>query len=227
MSLNRPGFVEARTHQSLHQTRGDSLRGLPVLGPAAGAAVRRGRRGGLRAPLQTPASQPARGRRGAGGADRPAPQGIDQAGTGRRLGHHPQPPGPPHPEVTAPLTAGPADAGPPDFTVIPATSTNWRILTRPGFITPQPQKRPRSSWRTFAAEQPNERWQADGTRGYQPPRRPLRARAGAGPRDEITSSHATVAAWTTVASSSPARRAPRSVPRTFTTSKRPTRPSPR
>jgi transposase InsO family protein len=30
-----------------------------------------------------------------------------------------------------------------------------------GFVTPQPQKRPRSSWRTFCAEQPNERWQAD------------------------------------------------------------------
>ena len=46
---------------------------------------------------------------------------------------------------------------------VPATSTIWRILTRRGFVTPQPQKRPRSSWRTFAAEQPNERWQADTT----------------------------------------------------------------
>jgi transposase InsO family protein len=45
----------------------------------------------------------------------------------------------------------------------PAVSTIWRILTRRGFITPQPQKRPRSSWRSFCAEQPNERWQADVT----------------------------------------------------------------
>jgi transposase InsO family protein len=45
--------------------------------------------------------------------------------------------------------------------VVPAVSTIWRILTRRGFIGPQPQKRPRSSWRTFCAEQPNERWQAD------------------------------------------------------------------
>ena len=44
---------------------------------------------------------------------------------------------------------------------VPATSTIWRILKRRGFVTPQPQKRPRSSWRTFCADQPNERWQAD------------------------------------------------------------------
>jgi transposase InsO family protein len=44
---------------------------------------------------------------------------------------------------------------------VPATSTIWRILSRRGFVAPQPQKRPRSSWKTFCAEQPNERWQAD------------------------------------------------------------------
>jgi transposase len=44
---------------------------------------------------------------------------------------------------------------------VPAVSTNWRILSRRGFVNPQPQKRPRSSWRTFCADQPNERWQAD------------------------------------------------------------------
>ena len=32
-----------------------------------------------------------------------------------------------------------------------AVSTLWRILTRRGFITPQPQKRPRSSWHRFEA----------------------------------------------------------------------------
>jgi transposase InsO family protein len=46
---------------------------------------------------------------------------------------------------------------------VPAVSTIWRILARRGFVTPQPQKRPRSSWRTFCADQPNERWQADVT----------------------------------------------------------------
>jgi transposase InsO family protein len=45
----------------------------------------------------------------------------------------------------------------------PAPSTIWRILTRRGFITPQPQKRPRSSFVRFEADQPNERWQADVT----------------------------------------------------------------
>jgi hypothetical protein len=39
-------------------------------------------------------------------------------------------------------------------------STIWRVLRRPGFVTPQPDKRPRSSIIRFAAELPNERWQA-------------------------------------------------------------------
>jgi transposase InsO family protein len=43
----------------------------------------------------------------------------------------------------------------------PAPSTIWRILHRRGFITPQPQKRPKSSYLRFQADQPNERWQAD------------------------------------------------------------------
>lgn len=43
----------------------------------------------------------------------------------------------------------------------PAVSTIWRILSRRGFVTPQPQKRPRSSFVRFEAAQPNERWQAD------------------------------------------------------------------
>jgi transposase InsO family protein len=43
----------------------------------------------------------------------------------------------------------------------PAPSTIWRILSRRGFVTPQPNKRPRSSYVRFEAPQPNERWQAD------------------------------------------------------------------
>jgi transposase InsO family protein len=43
----------------------------------------------------------------------------------------------------------------------PAVSTIWRILAARGFVTPQPHKRPKSSYVRFAAEQPNERWQAD------------------------------------------------------------------
>jgi transposase InsO family protein len=45
----------------------------------------------------------------------------------------------------------------------PAVSTIWRILTRRGFVSPQPQKRPKSSFIRFEAEMPNERWQADVT----------------------------------------------------------------
>lgn len=48
-------------------------------------------------------------------------------------------------------------------TRLPAVSTIWRILVRRGFVTPQPQKRPRSSWQRFTADQPNELWQADTT----------------------------------------------------------------
>jgi len=43
----------------------------------------------------------------------------------------------------------------------PSVATIWRILQRRGFVTPQPQKRPRSSFVRFQADQPNERWQAD------------------------------------------------------------------
>lgn len=43
----------------------------------------------------------------------------------------------------------------------PGVATIWRILSRRGFVSPQPQKRPRSSYIRFEAEQPNERWQAD------------------------------------------------------------------
>lgn len=42
-------------------------------------------------------------------------------------------------------------------------STIWRILARAGTITPQPQKRPRSSWQRFQAARPNETWQSDFT----------------------------------------------------------------
>ncbi len=43
----------------------------------------------------------------------------------------------------------------------PAVSTIWRILSARGFVTPQPHKRPKSSYLRFQAEQPNERWQLD------------------------------------------------------------------
>ena len=44
---------------------------------------------------------------------------------------------------------------------VPSVATIWRILRRRGFVVPQPQKRPRSSFVRFEADQPNERWQAD------------------------------------------------------------------
>jgi transposase len=46
---------------------------------------------------------------------------------------------------------------------VPSTSTIRRILHHHGLITPQPHKRPRSSYHRFAAEQPNQCWQSDFT----------------------------------------------------------------
>jgi transposase InsO family protein len=46
---------------------------------------------------------------------------------------------------------------------VPSVPTIWRVLKARGFVTPQPHKRPRSSWTRFVAEFPNECWQADVT----------------------------------------------------------------
>jgi transposase InsO family protein len=47
--------------------------------------------------------------------------------------------------------------------VVPALSTVHRVLVRRGLVTPQPQKRPRSSWIRFESDLPNETWQSDMT----------------------------------------------------------------
>ena len=47
--------------------------------------------------------------------------------------------------------------------VIVAPATVSRYLMRAGLVTPEPKKRPRSSYIRFAAEQPNECWQSDFT----------------------------------------------------------------
>lgn len=45
----------------------------------------------------------------------------------------------------------------------PGRSTIHRVLVRRGFVIPQPQKRPRTSWIRFESALPNETWQADMT----------------------------------------------------------------
>jgi len=47
--------------------------------------------------------------------------------------------------------------------VAPSISTIQRILTRRGFVTPAPKKRPKSSYIRFEADLPNECWQSDMT----------------------------------------------------------------
>ena len=69
------------------------------------------------------------------------------------------------------LTADGLDAGPVTLQwhleqqglPVPSTSTIRRILHHHGLITPQPRKRPKSSYRRFEASQPNECWQSDVT----------------------------------------------------------------
>ena len=69
------------------------------------------------------------------------------------------------------LTAAGHDAGPDTIawhlrqhhgTTI-APSSIAKVLTRAGLVTPEPRKRPKSSWTRFQADQPNECWQSDFT----------------------------------------------------------------
>jgi transposase InsO family protein len=72
-------------------------------------------------------------------------------------------------ELRARLTADGLDAGP--VTIAwhleqeglkpPAPATISRILHHAGLVTPQPRKRPRSSYTRFEMAQPNEMWQSD------------------------------------------------------------------
>jgi transposase len=52
------------------------------------------------------------------------------------------------------------------WTNTPSVSTIWRVLKARGFVTPQPHKRPRSSYVRFVADLPNEMWQTDVTHVY-------------------------------------------------------------
>jgi transposase InsO family protein len=69
------------------------------------------------------------------------------------------------------LTASGHDAGPHTIAAHlhrrhgtnPAPATIWKILSRNGLITPEPKKRPRSSYLRFEADLPNETWQSDFT----------------------------------------------------------------
>jgi transposase InsO family protein len=46
---------------------------------------------------------------------------------------------------------------------VPSTSTIRRILVAAGLVAPEPRKRPKSSYRRFEADQPNQCWQSDFT----------------------------------------------------------------
>jgi transposase InsO family protein len=69
------------------------------------------------------------------------------------------------------LTAAGWDAGPVTIAwhldqaglAVPSASTIRRVLHAASLVTPEPRKRPRSSYRRFEAAQPNECWQSDFT----------------------------------------------------------------
>lgn len=71
--------------------------------------------------------------------------------------------------LRAELTGNGLDAGPVTISWhleregLPAPSTIRRILHTAGLITPEPRKRPRSSYLRFQTAQPNETWQSDFT----------------------------------------------------------------
>lgn len=46
-------------------------------------------------------------------------------------------------------------------TPLPSVAGVHRVLVRRGLVEPQPRKRPKSSWKRFEADAPNERWQID------------------------------------------------------------------
>jgi transposase len=72
-------------------------------------------------------------------------------------------------ELRVQLTSDGLDAGPVTIAWhlqreglrVLSTSTIRRILHQAGLVTPQPRKRPKSSYIRFEADQPNEMWQSD------------------------------------------------------------------
>src|SRR5687767_3571003 len=44
-----------------------------------------------------------------------------------------------------------------------SAATVHRVLVRRGMVTPQPEKRPKSSWKRFEWPRPNDAWQIDAT----------------------------------------------------------------
>ena len=151
MSLGPTGHHRGRCRGPLQERGRPRLRGVPALGPAAGPALPRSRarppssRGpGGRTPARTRSPDAVED------ADRRIRKELDQAGHEAGAATIALPPGPTAPVAprspTARTRLGLDDLADPD---------------RRGFVTPQPHKRPRSSWHRFEADQPNERWQAD------------------------------------------------------------------
>ncbi len=103
--------------------------------------------GGARATEPASASEPDPGPRRRRGRDRHAPQAPRRGGLRCGAGHHSQP-------HLARRHRGRSPC---------SVSTIWRILSRRGFVVPEPHKRPKCSLVRFEASLPNECWQMDVT----------------------------------------------------------------
>ncbi len=122
----------------------DHLRRLQGLGLQADRPLQRRRRNRVRTPIST---------------TRTSPGALDP--TLVKLIH----------ELRTKLDAAGLDAGPDTIAwhlqhhhgVVVARSTITRYLTKAGLVTPEPRKRPKSSYVRFQASMPNETWQSDFT----------------------------------------------------------------
>ena len=118
----------------------------PLLGTATGQTLRNRRRRGVRTALAPPPPQSPGGRHRVEDTIVRLRKTLDKQGFDAGAA-----------TIAEHLTRDRA------VTKVPAISTIWRILKRRGFVTPQPQKRPRSAWKRFQADLPNQCWQADVT----------------------------------------------------------------
>ena len=150
--VESPGHRAEGRHQGAdrHRRRGPVRVQPPAPAPAPGALPRR-RPGSRRPALATATVKLGRHPRGRTRPDRRTPPAAHQGRPRRRSGHHR-------------LAPRARRARP------PSTSTIRRILHAAALITPEPRKRPRSSYLRFEAAQPNECWQSDFTH-WQPRRR--------------------------------------------------------
>jgi hypothetical protein len=144
MSKHRVAVLKLVSQQLVRHCRRSRVRDEPGAPPPAPAAVPRRRARRPRAALAQTVHQPRR---------------TPDAGRTRIV------------QLRTELAGRGLDAGPVTIAwhldregrTAPSSSTIRRILHAAGLVTPEPRKRPRSSWLRFEAAAPNKLWQSDFT----------------------------------------------------------------